>query len=77
MGLYDTVIVPCPQCSTNYYVQSKGGECLMREFNLDNAPDDVMSDINRHAPFVCKNCGVSFEVPYHILPVVEVVRKRG
>jgi hypothetical protein len=61
MGLYDTVKIPCPNCGEIYYAQSKGGECLLDVFELENAPANVLSNVNRHAPFVC-TCGTSFKV---------------
>lgn len=53
MGCYDSVQVPCPVCGKLYYAQSKGGPCKLKDYTLENAPQDVLSDINRHAPFFC------------------------
>ena len=53
MGLYDSVVVPCSNCGKKWAVQSKGGPCDMAEYTLDNCPEDVLSDVNRHAPFEC------------------------
>ncbi len=54
MGCPDSVLVICPECGRELWFQSKGGACLLRDYTLDNAPDDVMSDINRHAPYHCE-----------------------
>ena len=62
MGCYDTVIVPCPKCGAEEQFQSKGGACLMREFTLADCPEDVFSDVNRHSPYVCGECGAAFRV---------------
>jgi hypothetical protein len=62
MGMYDTVTVPCPQCGTLSDFQSKSGDCKLNEFTLADAPDDVLRDINRHAPNTCAKCGVLFGV---------------
>ena len=61
MGVYDTVFVPCPDCGEVYPAQSKSGDCLLQDFELNEAPHDVMADVNRHAPFTCE-CGCVFEV---------------
>ena len=53
MGCYDEVRVYCPECKMEHWVQSKGGECLLRGFDLQECPEDVLTDINRHAPFEC------------------------
>lgn len=62
MGVYDTVEVPCPKCGKIEYFQSKSGERLMENYTLQNVPDDVLIDINRHAPYRCKNCQTLFLV---------------
>ncbi len=62
MGMYDTVYVPCPRCGTKHEAQSKGGYCRLGEYQLMEAPADVLSDVNRHAPFSCQKCGALFQV---------------
>ena len=62
MGCFDTVKVPCPRCGSIAYFQSKGGDCVLAEYDLDDCPADVMSDVNRHAPYSCDNCGALFSV---------------
>jgi len=65
MGIFDSVMVPCPKCGTRAEFQSKGSEdSYLRTFELHEAPDDVLSDVNRHAPARCENCGTMFEVKY-------------
>ncbi len=61
MGMYDTVIVNCPKCGAENDFQTKSGECILAEYTLENCPDDVMVDVNRHSPCQC-DCGASFEV---------------
>jgi DNA-directed RNA polymerase subunit RPC12/RpoP len=62
MGMYDIVNVSCPKCGTKEEFQSKGGTCTLREYTLDTAPVDVLSDINRHSPYTCRNCSTQFAV---------------
>ena len=66
MGMYDTVLVPCPKCGEKYPAQSKGGKCELDTYELHNAPAEVMSNVNRHAPFTCSECGTQFEVKYRV-----------
>lgn len=61
MGMYDSVWVNCPQCNEESEFQSKGGECLLYSYTLENCPNDVLSDVNRHSPNTC-DCGASFEI---------------
>jgi hypothetical protein len=62
MGMYDTVTVPCPSCGECGELQSKSGDCKLETFTLEDAPDDVLLDINRHAPLRCWKCGTIFTV---------------
>lgn len=62
MGVFDSVFVPCPKCQEKVEFQSKSGPRCMLVFNLEEAPDDVLRDVNRHAPVTCPKCGTSFYV---------------
>lgn len=66
MEVYDTVMVPCPVCGKKFGAQSKSGDCSLAEYELKDAPQDVLQDINRHAPFYC-GCGTVFEVDFYML----------
>lgn len=61
MGMFDSVMVPCPKCGTEMEFQTKGGECLLLRYTLENAPEDAMSDVNRLAPTECE-CGSWVEI---------------
>ncbi len=61
MGMYDSVMVNCPKCGEEHEFQSKSGECLLDVYTLENCPDDVMVNVNRHSPCQC-NCGFNYEV---------------
>jgi len=56
MGMYDTVWVNCPQCNEEIDFQSKSGDCSLEYYTLDGCPNDVLQDVNRHAPIICENC---------------------
>ena len=60
MGCFDSVMVPCPKCGEKTEFQSKGGECLLRVYELKDAPKDVLSDVNRHALYICPRCGTEY-----------------
>jgi hypothetical protein len=62
MGSYDKVLVPCPKCRLKVEFQSKGGPCDFLTYELHEAPEDVLSDINRHSPHICTNCKTKFGV---------------
>jgi len=62
MGVFDSVMVPCPKCGQREEFQSKSGPCALAVYNLEDAPDSVLMNINRHAPIACGKCGAVFEV---------------
>lgn len=62
MGMYDTVLVPCPTCGRRMDIQTKSGKCILQVFDLEDAPPDVLGDINRGAPYECQSCGQQFSV---------------
>ena len=61
MGMFDTVMVPCPQCGTKNEFQSKGGECKLAVYDLEDVPVDVLSDANRY-PNSCSKCGIPYKI---------------
>jgi len=76
MGMFDTVIVSCPNCGEETEFQSKSGDCMLRHYTLEDCPDDVLSNVNRHAPYDC-HCGVSFEVDVYKKIAVLVWKGEG
>ena len=70
MGMYDTIMVPCPKCGTKEDFQTKSGKCVLGTFNLSDAPADAMEDVMRHGPATCRSCGTVFGVQFKIAPAV-------
>lgn len=62
MGMYDSVWVNCPKCETKNEFQSKSGDCYLIDYDLNNCPNDVLLDVNRHSPHKCVECGSLYEV---------------
>lgn len=69
MGLFDSINLRCPNCGADYEAQSKGGDCILAVYELNEAPADVLADANRHAPFECEECGCMFELELKIFAV--------
>lgn len=71
MGMFDTVMVPCPECGQTVEAQTKSGDCILAIYDFPElgavkpAPDDVMHDVNRHAPYTCPDCDTLFRVLEH------------
>ena len=66
MGMFDNVMVPCPECGVKEEFQSKSGECRLDCYELEDAPAEVLTDINRHSPYECEECGAMFKVQLKI-----------
>ena len=46
MGMFDTVVIDCPKCSTGKIeFQSKAGECVLAEYSIDEVPPDIAGDV--------------------------------
>ena len=58
--MYDTVLVPCPKCGEIAEFQSKSGDCFLEIYTVQDCPDDVLIDINRHSPCICNRCNTPF-----------------
>jgi len=56
MGMFDSVMFPCPDCGRHIEAQSKSGPCTLQRHWYTQVPEDVAQDVNRHAPFTCL-CG--------------------
>lgn len=69
MGMFDTIHVNCPVCGEEHEFQSKSGECLLRCYSLDNCPDDVLINANRHSPNKC-DCGSSLSIDVYNRKVI-------
>jgi len=76
MGMFDSVMIPCPKCGNKVEAQTKSGDCILAVYDFPGsgenpAPDCVMEDVNRHSPCICE-CGCKFHV--NITPaVVQIV----
>lgn len=77
MGMYDTVMVPCPKCGAKYVAQSKSGPQLLECYDLEECPINILQDVNRHAPFVCDKCGAVFVVSGVGSPFTEETGQEG
>jgi len=74
MGLFDSVMVPCPTCGKRSEFQSKSGDCFMATYNLEDCPVEVLADVNRHAPNTCDQCGAVYRVRLDITAMAECIQ---
>ena len=76
MGMFDSVMVPCPKCHKDIEFQSKSGECLLDVYTLDTVPMAVLGDINRHSPYDCPKCGTPTYVKVTVV-ATSAIYERG
>ena len=55
MGMYDTLVVNCPQCGSRVHFQSKAGECSLTEYSIFNVPAQIAVDCENDVE-ICPNC---------------------
>ena len=62
MGMFDSIMVPCPTCGERSEFQTKSGPCLLAVWNLEDAPQEALAGVNSHAPNTCEKCGTDYGV---------------
>ena len=72
MGMYDTVHAKCPECGTESGFQSKGGPCLLEDYDFDEAPPRVILGATGWVN-TCINCGTKYEITVEVIPRIEKV----
>ena len=71
MGMFDSIMVPCPECGKKYEAQTKTGQRLLETWDLEDAPIEALMGVNTHAPFTC-SCGTEFEVKFKVQVVYAI-----
>jgi hypothetical protein len=56
MGMFDSVLVDCPQCHSTIEFQSKAGECILATFSHFTAPFAILADLQNQSAS-CEKCG--------------------
>lgn len=73
MGLFDTIILKCPNCKGILEFQSKGGECILKEYNEKNVSWNVMLAVNGKV-IKCENCLKNIKLIIKNLPKKPQIR---
>lgn len=67
MGLFDRVILKCPNCKGFIEFQSKGGKCILNNYTLKNVPWDVILSIDKKI-VKCPTCSKNVKLEITNLP---------
>lgn len=71
MGMFDTIFVHCPTCNERVEVQTKNGACLLEEYELANAPNSLLIQMDGEEES-CSN-GHSFKIKVQSIVHASVV----
>lgn len=74
MGMFDSIMVPCPECGKKFEAQTKSGERCLDTWDLEDAPIAALMGVNSLAPFKC-SCGTIFEVDLKVQVCYAIPRK--
>lgn len=59
MGMFDTVFMICPYCSQFTSEQTKVGNCILKEFQLN---EDMLTTIGMLGDHKCEHCKKIFTI---------------
>ena len=72
MGMFDSLIVKCPECKSPVEFQSKAGECMLAEYSVNNVPDEIALDLKDEVS-QCENCGYSCRLNVQVIKMITVI----
>ena len=71
MGLFDSLIIKCPECKKELEFQSKSGPCGLYNFTKDDLPPEVGVDMADNI-VKCQFCGNNFRLDCGLPKVCKV-----
>jgi hypothetical protein len=76
MGMFDTVRFCCPSCNEYTEVQSKAGDCSLREYTLESAPVIVLWDLTEDWQIWCDHCKCKIKIIPSSRPTFKAVKEK-
>ena len=76
MGMFDTVLVRCPECGRINDFQTKSGDCTLASYNTRSVPVDIAKAIDGRT-VDCEECDYTMTIhwprtaPTHVRMEVE------
>ena len=61
MGVYNTILVPCPECDNKVEFQTKTGDCSLSIYNISCAPHEDIKGILGRSNY-CKECDTAVNI---------------
>jgi hypothetical protein len=56
MGMFDSLRIKCKNCGNDLELQSKAGECVLRDYDIHSCPANIAMDLSGESK-ECENCG--------------------
>ena len=66
--MFDTLMVACPDCGKMIEFQSKAGDCILAEYDVNNVPDEIAVDVKDDI----SSCECGKKVKLHV-QVIKVI----
>jgi hypothetical protein len=80
MGMFDSVLGPCPNCGNLLEFQSKAGDCELHKYPFDAVPPEIAKSLAGDF-IMCDKCRHEYaltpRVTIHSVPMVLIERKYG
>ena len=61
MGIFNTIMVNCPNCGSKIEFQSKSGSCILATYHISNCPEEEIEGIIGES-WCCDNCGTEITI---------------
>lgn len=76
MGIFDSVFINCPECSETIEFQSKVGECNLYNYTNENAPPNLVADLDNES-CICPKCEVIVQLFVRYIPKLFIRSKQN
>ena len=71
MGVFDTVLIPCPHCGREYEEQTKMADNpSLRTYHLEDAETPPEVIVGVLGIYTCASCNKEFKVSAHVIPCI-------
>ena len=70
MGLFDSVLFECPDCSDYIEVQSKAGECSLTEYPAKAVPVEIAKQLEGNI-VCCQYCNKNFTIERDLRDIIK------
>ena len=61
MGMFNTILVPCPNCGEEIEFQTKSGTRMLERYNISRVPEEEVRGILGRTT-ECIECGYTIEI---------------